>query len=136
MDNWTSYGAGSRQFGSIVSGAFTPVLAKHSQSLSSTPLRLVLIGCGETWGSDAKSSKSMHADQNGPICNESLVVWCRLFERSVPSVLTTPPWESGSNSLQDALLCIARCPKTARRVREDCIHDHFVALSSYYLKLR
>jgi hypothetical protein len=28
----------------------TPVLAKHSKSLSSTPLRLVTIGCGETWG--------------------------------------------------------------------------------------
>ena len=34
MDNWNPYGAGPRQFGSIVSGVFTPVLAKHSKSFS------------------------------------------------------------------------------------------------------
>jgi len=34
LDNWNPYGAGPRQFGSIVSGVFTPVLAKHSKSFS------------------------------------------------------------------------------------------------------
>src|SRR5260370_40381598 len=34
MDNWNPYGAGPRQFGSIVPGVFTPVLAKHSKSFS------------------------------------------------------------------------------------------------------
>ena len=32
MDNLNPYGAGTRQFGSIVPGVFTPVLAKHSKS--------------------------------------------------------------------------------------------------------
>ncbi len=34
MDNWNPYGAGPLQFGSIVPGVFTPVLAKHSKSFS------------------------------------------------------------------------------------------------------
>jgi hypothetical protein len=34
MDNWNPYRAGPRQFGSIVPGVFTPVLAKHSKSFS------------------------------------------------------------------------------------------------------
>src|SRR5260370_26528133 len=34
MDNWNPYGAGPRQFGSIVPRVFTPVLAKHSKSFS------------------------------------------------------------------------------------------------------
>jgi hypothetical protein len=34
MDNWNPYGAGPRQFGSIVPGVFTPVQAKHSKSFS------------------------------------------------------------------------------------------------------
>src|SRR6266478_6035430 len=29
LDNWNPFGAGPRQFGSIVAGVFTPVLAKH-----------------------------------------------------------------------------------------------------------
>src|SRR2546427_11975444 len=33
MDNWKPYGAEPRQFGRIVPGVFTPVLAKHSFSL-------------------------------------------------------------------------------------------------------
>lgn len=31
LDNWDPWGAGPRQFGSIVSGVFTSVLAKHSR---------------------------------------------------------------------------------------------------------
>jgi hypothetical protein len=34
MDNWNPYGAGPRQFGSIVLGAFGPVLAKHGVSFT------------------------------------------------------------------------------------------------------
>jgi hypothetical protein len=34
IDNWNPYGARPRQFGSIVPGVFTPVLAKHSKSFS------------------------------------------------------------------------------------------------------
>jgi len=34
MDQWNPYGAGPRQFGSIVRGVFTPVLAKHSNSFN------------------------------------------------------------------------------------------------------
>jgi hypothetical protein len=34
MDNWNPFCTGARQLGNIVSGVFTPVLAKHSKSFS------------------------------------------------------------------------------------------------------
>jgi len=36
--HWNQYGEGRRQFGEIVPGVFTPVLAKHSKSFSTFTL--------------------------------------------------------------------------------------------------
>src|SRR5713226_6625250 len=49
MDNWNPYGAGPRQFGSVVPGVFTPVLANtRRRSRWSIASRLVLTECSET----------------------------------------------------------------------------------------
>src|ERR1700674_4160574 len=60
----------------------------------------------------------LHADQNGPTCDELLVVWYRLLQRSAQSVLTTPP---GNLDLTRSKMpwCVYPHPTNTRRIRDD-----------------